>query len=413
MPSVNSIGCRLRTLRPQSDAQTRDKPGVSERLQGLRTHSAAASHGGDSEALARLLGGTIAAPDLILVRETLSDDARNPAAASGAMALLDLAGVTPPSDGSAPTIAFLDTETTGLTRGVGTLVFMLGLAIIGRAGCELRQYVLNSPRGEAALLQQAGVLVSACDLLVSYNGSGFDLPVLAASCRMAGVDNRYAPLPQLDLLYEVRRAFGRRWPDCRLRTAERRLLGLHRVDDLPGEEAPAAWLDWLRAGYGQRLRQVLQHNRLDVLSLPELGRRMVDVLAKPQRHAADITRLARHRLSAGDVAGAQALLSAATSALDSEGQRLLADLHRRRGAWTPAVALWHRLAEQGCAHSLLALAKYHEHVHHDPRAALHATEELIRLEGARREHLHRRHRLQRKLGSYGLRQRVAAGRVSC
>ena len=51
--------------------------------------------------------------------------------------------------------------------------------------------------------------------------------------------------------------------------AEERLLGLYRDDDLPGSEAPAAFLDWVRDGTGP-VDRVLEHNRLDVLSLVAL-----------------------------------------------------------------------------------------------------------------------------------------------
>ena len=67
----------------------------------------------------------------------------------------------------------------------------------------------------------------------------------------------------------VRRSFAKDWPDSRLRTAEERLLRLFREDDLPGSEAPVAFLDWIRDRTGP-VDRVLEHNRLDVLSLAAL-----------------------------------------------------------------------------------------------------------------------------------------------
>jgi uncharacterized protein YprB with RNaseH-like and TPR domain len=40
-----------------------------------------------------------------------------------------------------------------------------------------------------------------------------------------------------------------------------------REDDLPGNEAPAAWLGYLRGGDAVNLRRVLAHNHQDVVSL--------------------------------------------------------------------------------------------------------------------------------------------------
>ena len=57
--------------------------------------------------------------------------------------------------------------------------------------------------------------------------------------------------------------------DTRLKTVEDRLFGLRREDDLPGSEAPAAFLSWVRDRTGP-VDRVLEHNRLDVLSLVAL-----------------------------------------------------------------------------------------------------------------------------------------------
>ena len=57
------------------------------------------------------------------------------------------------------------------------------------------------------------------------------------------------------------------WANCKLATVERELLGVLREDDLPGSEAPAAWLDYLRGGSADKLRRVGLHNAQDLRSL--------------------------------------------------------------------------------------------------------------------------------------------------
>jgi uncharacterized protein YprB with RNaseH-like and TPR domain len=74
-------------------------------------------------------------------------------------------------------------------------------------------------------------------------------------------------LGHLDLLHPVRRHWKGQWENCRLATAERELLGVVREDDLPGSEAPAAWLTYLRGGSARNLRRVLAHNNQDLKSL--------------------------------------------------------------------------------------------------------------------------------------------------
>lgn len=55
-----------------------------------------------------------------------------------------------------------------------------------------------------------------------------------------------------------------------LATIERQVLRIVREDDLPGSEAPAAWLTYLRGGPANNLRRVAAHNHQDVVSLERL-----------------------------------------------------------------------------------------------------------------------------------------------
>ena len=104
-------------------------------------------------------------------------------------------------------------------------------------------------------------------VLVSYNGKSYDSPLLATRYRLGRMHNPLAGLRHLDLLYPVRRRFRGVWENCRLSTVEREWLGVLREDDLPGSEAPRAWLDYLRGLSGRNLRRVLAHNDQDLRSL--------------------------------------------------------------------------------------------------------------------------------------------------
>lgn len=52
-----------------------------------------------------------------------------------------------------------------------------------------------------------------------------------------------------------------------------------RQDDLPGAEAPAAWLSFLRGGSAGNLRRVAEHNHQDVVTLAQLFHRLVQAEA--------------------------------------------------------------------------------------------------------------------------------------
>jgi len=164
---------------------------------------------------------------------------------------------------------FVDTETTGLGGGAGTVVFAIGVGWFDSATFVFEQLFLRSFAEEPALLQQLADRLAEHPVPVSYVGKSFDRHRIAA--RLA-VHRMQAPIlteRHLDLYHLARRAWRDELDNHRLRTVEEQRLGLFRRDDLPGSEAPLAFLDWIRDGTGA-VDRVLEHNRLDVLSLVAL-----------------------------------------------------------------------------------------------------------------------------------------------
>ncbi len=167
------------------------------------------------------------------------------------------------------TCLFLDTETTGLGGGAGTVVFLVGLCWLQDEEWIVEQCFLRDFGEEPAMLAHVAARLVERPHLVTYVGKTFDRHRLAARMTVCGVPAPILSAPHLDLYHTARRTWGRTLPDCRLKTVERHVLGLVRDDDLPGSEAPAAWLQWLRDRTGA-VDRVLEHNRLDVLSLVAL-----------------------------------------------------------------------------------------------------------------------------------------------
>lgn len=163
----------------------------------------------------------------------------------------------------------LDTETTGLSGGVGTQVFMLGLVRWEAAGWTTRQLLLTKPSATLAMHSRMLELLPENATLLTYNGKRFDLPLLSAAAVLNGRSDALSQLAHWDLLYPVRRRYRKLWPNCRLATLEHELLGYHRSHDLPGSEAPAAWRGYLQNGHSAPLLGTLEHNREDLISLIE------------------------------------------------------------------------------------------------------------------------------------------------
>ena len=153
--------------------------------------------------------------------------------------------------------------------------------------------------------------------LVTYNGRGFDWPLLVARYRLA---RRAAPVHagHLDLLPVVRRLFRHRMADARLRTAEAELLGLHRVGDVEGWEIPGRYLEFLRGGPAEPLVDIVRHNDQDVRSLARLLMLIANEYATPE---------ARRTVPIGDLGGLATAYRARGA--PRRGPGLLRRRHRR------------------------------------------------------------------------------------
>ena len=234
----------------------------------------------------------------------------------------------------------LDTETTGLATAAGTVAFLVGVG--WWAGTSFRQVQLLLPDqpDEPAFLEALAAFVPPDAWLVTYNGRGFDWPLLVARYRM---DRRAAPVHagHLDLLPLVRRIFRHRMPDARLKTAEEHLLGIYRRNDVEGWEIPGRYLDFLRGGSASPLVEVVRHNERDVRSLAALLVHVDSTLGDTDRrnaaHRGDLAALGRmfrreqrHDEALGCLDAALRPTIAAATRTDWEDRRFLDSLVAER-----------------------------------------------------------------------------------
>ncbi len=349
--------------------------------------------GAPTGGLIRAVGGEEIAAGVIRIRKRV--------ALRGELGTVALTGLRdkprlPGETGNHHRNVYLDTETTGLSGGSGTLAFLVGIAVVENDAIELSQFLMTGFAGEAASLNAFADLLTPDDRLVSYNGKSYDLPLLITRFRMQALQHPFDGLPHLDLLHPVRRLFGKRWDDCRLITVEEHLLGFNRIDDLPGSEAPEAWFSYIRNGDAGNLIKVVEHNQQDIVSLAVAHHVLARAADQPLAFDVDLHALARW-LAEHDEAAARALLQAHHADLCDNGRRLLGHLARRAGDWAQAVSIWQTLAERGCTDSLERLAKYHEHVSKDLAAARRCCERLPAETG----HEHRRRRIDAKITANG------------
>lgn len=275
---------------------------------------------------------------------------------------------------------FLDTETTGLAGGTGTVAFLIGLGWFERDTFVTRQLFARDYGEERAMLLGLRELLKGKRFLVSFNGKAFDANLLAARFIMNRMPDPLTGLPHLDLLHPARRLLSHRLANRRLGTLEAAILGFEREGDVPGSEIPQRYFDWLRRRDGRLMADVFEHNRLDILSLAALAAHLAELLdpdgENTRYHPGD--RLAAARLFLARECPDDAvrlldpLVGCASQETARDAARELSIHYKRTGQWPAAVVIWEKLLgrNEDDIFALIELAKWCEHKRRDFTRAL-------------------------------------------
>jgi uncharacterized protein YprB with RNaseH-like and TPR domain len=286
---------------------------------------------------------------------------------------------------------FLDTETTGLAGGAGTAAFLVGVGWFDGERFHVRQYFMRDYHEEAALLHALGGELARFSGIVTFNGKMFDLPLLEARFRLNRSRFPLAGVPHLDLLHPARRLWKARLESCRLQSLEAGLMGLRRTADIPGNEIPQVYFDWVRRRDARMLARVFDHNRQDIVSLAALSvlacRWVEEGRAEDARDVYSLARvLERARRFERSEAEYERTLGKGAGPLRGPALLRLAWRAKRRGDHTRAVSLWTQAGETGEVEAWRELAMHHEHRLRDLDAALAAAERGLSLLAATRGH---------------------------
>ncbi len=162
---------------------------------------------------------------------------------------------------------FVDTETSGLAGGTGTVAFLVGVGYFTDEGFRLDQCFMRDYDDEEAMLEYLAEVFRGKEAVVSYNGKSFDLPLLRTRFIQNRVLFRLDSAMHFDLLHAARRFWKRRLGSCTLGNVERVILGIERQGDVPSHEIPQLWFDYIRTRDARRLDGVFYHHKMDILSL--------------------------------------------------------------------------------------------------------------------------------------------------
>lgn len=328
---------------------------------------------------------------------------------------------------------FVDLETTGLSGGAGTVAFLVGVGWFDMGAFQVRQFLLTSYASERALLCAVSECFQATALLVTYNGKTFDVPVMETRWLFHRMPLPLESVRHFDMLHPARRLWrGRAGASsdgdpstglgaggCRLGTLERVLCDVTRVGDVPGMEIPARYFRFLRSGDARPLEPVLEHNRLDLISLAAVAAHAIDLVelgSDACRDAAEALALGKVYERAGSIDRALSCYARAAAepgapadvageALYRRGVRLRRDRRfvEAADAWRGILTLKGRgdvlRTLRQCATE--ALAVHHEHREKDYEVARELALRLLDDETSvtRDRARHRVARLDRKIAS--------------
>ena len=289
-----------------------------------------------------------------------------------------------PEDLDPRRILYLDTETTGL-GGSGTVAFLVGMGFLGDNGFEVHQFLMRDYPEEPYLLKHVAAGLGKFDVLCTFNGTTFDVPLLESRFLMNRMDRGCLDLPHLDLLHMCRRLWKLRLGRCNLGRLEEVILGKPRVNDLPGSEVPQRYFTYLKTKRMELLEDILKHNAQDIASLCVLLNHMADLYRHPEkiRFSEDVYSMGRalEKLERTEDARRCYRLARRGRMGDLAGSALAVS-YRRTGEREEAVRVWQEMIRErrGGIEPYVELAKYEEHIRRDYSAALEWTEQaMIRL----------------------------------
>ena len=281
-------------------------------------------------------------------------------------------------------VLYLDTETTGL-GGSGTVAFLVGMGYLTDEGFEVHQFLMRDYPEEPYLLKHVAAGLGKFDVLCTFNGTTFDVPLLESRFLMNRMDRGCLDLTHLDLLHMCRRLWKLRLGRCNLGRLEEVILGKPRQDDLPGSEVPQRYFTYLKTKQMSLLDDILKHNAQDIASLCVLLSHMADLYQHPEkiRFSEDVYSMGRALEKTDHPEQARRCYRlAGKGRMGDLAASALACSYRRSGQREEAVRVWREMVREGRGGvaPYVELAKYEEHIRRDYAGALKLTETaMIRL----------------------------------
>jgi uncharacterized protein len=268
-------------------------------------------------------------------------------------------------------ILFIDTETTGLSGGTGTMAFLIGLGYFTSEGFIVDQYFLDDPANELSLMNTVSNQINPYKLIVSYNGSSFDLPLLRTRFVMNRLPPPFNQMSHLDLLHLSRKIWKLRLSSLRLKDIENEVLNFYREEEeVPGWMVPQIYFDFIRSRDARPLGGVFYHNRMDVLSLAFIFNHLSSLINHPleeeKASKEDVFSIARIFEKNGYLEESTILFRSTFK--DGLPENIpvrflfrIGKISKRHKNIEMALEFWRKSFERGDYEAAIEISKYYEH----------------------------------------------------
>lgn len=279
---------------------------------------------------------------------------------------------------------FLDTETSGLAGGTGTYAFLIGIGKFTGDGFHLTQFFMRDPYEEPAQLAALQQALDGCEVLVTYNGKSFDVPLLNSRFVVNGEPPPLNSYTHIDLLHIARKIWRDRLESRSLGSIETNILDLPRTgEDIPGWMVPTIYFDYIKSGDARPIKNVLYHNAMDIISLASLLNHVSTMLDDPHggmvEHGIDFIAMAKIYEDMGEYHAAAECFERGLNFDLPENIRNQAFyrwsiMEKRRDNIEQSISLWRTAAGFNEIYAHEELAKVFEHRTKEYSQAIHWTE---------------------------------------
>lgn len=164
---------------------------------------------------------------------------------------------------------FFDIETTGFSPR-STSLYLIGYAERNGDNARITQLLGDDPSEESVLLSAFSALLQSKRKMISFNGSGFDLPYLREKLLSYALPDPFSSLAELDIFREIR-AFKKllSLSDCKQKTVEA-FLRIPREDTYSGGDLIPVYRHYAATRDELPRTLLLRHNYEDVLGMIQL-----------------------------------------------------------------------------------------------------------------------------------------------